>query len=297
MTALPSGIAVDFGGTKIAAARVENGAVTAAEKQPTDGQAPAQEQIEAVFSLLERLAFRPGETVGVAVTGRVDAEGAWRAVNKNTLADVAAVPLKEILTRRLGQDVRVMNDALAAAAGEHAFGAGQGTRDFAYITVSTGVGGGLIVNGRPVESVSGLAGHIGFMTSREARARCGSGRMGTAESIASGAAIAAEAARAGHAGHNAESVFEAHRAGEAWAGDIIRRSAKAAAELAGNLKAAFDPERIAMGGGVGLAPGYIGLVNAAMAEEPPLFRAEIVPAQLGHNAPLIGVLGAPVPAR
>ncbi len=288
----PSGVAVDFGGTKIAATRLCEGRVTEAREVATDGSASAEAQLDAIAGLLTGLGLAPGERVGVAVAGRVDAEGCWHALNTETLARVTRVPLRAALSARLDRPVRVANDATAAAIGEYHFGAGRGTGSFAFLTVSTGVGGGLIVNGAPVVSASGLAGHVGFTTSTRADRRCGCGRMNTVESRASGRAIAAYAAAAGHPGMSAKQVYEAHLAGEDWARELIDISAATVAELCANLKSVFDPDRIALGGSIGLAEGYIDRVRAHLAREPEIFRVPLLPTGLGRASALYGVLAA-----
>ena len=287
---LPSGVAVDFGGTKIAASRVLAGRVCDPVRAVTDGAAGPVEQVEAICDLVNRLTLQPDDRVGVAVAGRVDASGTWHALNTETLSRVQAVPLRDLLSERLDRAVTVQNDATAAAVGEHIAGAGRGVARFGYLTVSTGVGGGIVLDGQPVTSPSGLAGHVGFTTSRMSAGRCGSGRVATVENIAGGRAIAAGAAELGHIGWDAKRVFEAHLAGESWARDLITASARAVAELLANLKAILDLDRVAIGGSIGLAPGYLSLVNAALTDEPEIFRPEIMPAQLGHAASLIGIL-------
>jgi len=287
---LPSGVAVDFGGTKIAASRVSAGRIVDAVRTTTDGDAPAERQVAAICGLLHELNLEPSEPVGVAVAGRVDASGTWHALNTETLTRVQAVPLRAMLSEQLDRDVTVQNDATSAAVGEHLAGAGRGAARFGFITVSTGVGGGIVLDGRPVVSPSGLAGHVGFTTSRLSAGRCGSGRIGTVEKVAGGRAIAAAAARSGHEGYDAKRVFEAHLAGETWASDLIARSARAVAELCANLAAILDLQRIALGGSIGLAEGYGAQVSAALAGEPGLFRPDIVHAELGHEAALIGIL-------
>lgn len=286
----PSGVAVDFGGTKIAALRLQDGAVIDHRVVATEGTASADAQVQAIAGLLDELDTGLADKVGVAVAGRVDAEQCWHALNTETLTRVARVPLGAMLEDRLGRPVRVENDATAAAIGEYAFGAGRGTRNFGFITVSTGVGGGLIVNGAPVTSATGLAGHVGFATSTHGDRRCGSGRMKTVESRASGRAIAAYADAAGHPGLTAKKVYEAHLAGEDWARALVDVSAAAVAELCANLKTILDLDRIALGGSIGLAEGYLDLVAAHLAGEPEIFRVPIVPTDLGANSALYGVL-------
>jgi hypothetical protein len=149
---------------------------------------------------------------------------------------------------------------------------------------------GVVLDGRPLVSKNGLAGHIGFITSRSSTALCGSGRQSTVESVAGGRAIAALAAKAGHAGFDAKAVFETHLEGHDWASQLIVNSANAIAELCANLTTTFGLERVAIGGSIGLASGYLDLVREALSDEPDLFRPKIVPTVLGGNSAFVGIL-------
>jgi N-acylmannosamine kinase len=247
-------------------------------------------QIDTICQLVDQLSPGPEETVGVAVAGRVSDQGDWFAVNNEILAKVDAVPIKAYLSNRLNRPVRVENDATAAAIGEFGYGAGQGTNSMAYITVSTGVGGGIILDGRPLRSRSGLAGHVGFTTSRIADQKCGSGRYHTIESVASGRAIARAAADIGQTGLDGKVVYQAHLTGESWASELVHQSAAGIAELSVNLKSILDIDLVVIGGGIGLAEGYVELVGQILNAEPPLFRPAIARAALGNFSALIGVL-------
>lgn len=284
------GVAVDFGGTKIAAARVKDGAVVEHVQTKTDGAADIARQIAAISRLLEQLDLAEDDRLGVAVTGRVSRDGIWYALNTNTLAQIDAVPLKRLLSQRFDREVVLMNDAIAAVVGEHVAGAGRGHANLGYLTVSTGVGGGFIIGGKPLQSTTGLSGHAGFTTSRIASSLCGCGRDKTIESVAGGKAIARQSVEAGYAAFDAKAVFAAHIAGQAWASAIIHRSANAIAELCANLKSLLDPDLILLGGSIGLAEGYLELVRGFLHEEPLVFQPEILPSKLGAHAALIGVL-------
>ncbi|MFP7570449.1 ROK family protein [Marivita sp. S2033] len=286
-----TGFAADLGGTKIAAARIENGTVVDRLIAPTDSAADPEAQIATIGSLLVKLGHEAGAPLGVAVAGRVDASGAWHAVNRGTLPAILGFGLEQYLNRRFGA-ATCLNDAAAAAFAEGLFGAGRDSDSFAYLTVSTGVGGGLVLGKRLVSSANGLAGHVGFVTSRFASLPCGSGRMATVESTAGGRGIAAAAAAGGHPGMDARAVFAAAAQGEHWAEGIVANSAKAVAALIGDLAAILGLETVAMGGSIGLAPGYIEHTRSALDEEPALFRPTLVAAELGHDAPLIGALAA-----
>ena len=108
-----TGFAVDLGGTKTAAARIENGLVVARLQGPTDPGAGLLAQIEAMAAQLSDLGFAHGDPLGVAVAGRVDASGHWHAVNTGTLRAISAAPLQPMLRDRFGQKVRAINDAAA----------------------------------------------------------------------------------------------------------------------------------------------------------------------------------------
>lgn len=284
-----TGFAVDLGGTKLAAARIENGAVVARAQVRTDGDAAPQAQVGAMAGLLDDLAFAPGAPLGVAVTGRLDKAGHWYAVNTGPLTQIGGFDLCGAVDGRFGR-ATCCNDAAAAALAEARFGAGRGAGNFAFLTISTGVGGGLVLGGRLLDSTNGLAGHVGFAVSRFADSRCGSGRHATVESIAGGRAIAAAALAAGHGPIDARGVSDAAREGSAWAEAILYRSASAVAALIGDLTTILGLDAVAIGGSIGLSDGYIARLQAAMDAEPPLFRVPIHTASLGPDAPLLGVL-------
>lgn len=275
-----SGYAVDLGGTKIAVARIENGVVNARLQQATQADADLAGQLMAIDSLLAEVGYRHGEPLGVAVAGRIDRDGNWHAVNTATLSAINAAPLGRALRDRFGERARPINDAAAAALAEYRLGAGQGAYNFAYVTVSTGVGGGLVLNGRLIDSLNGLAGHVGFASSQLGDALCGSGRMGTVESVAGGRAIAAAASLP-----DARSVFALDPKHAA-----IARSEQAVAKLIADITAILGLDSVAIGGSIGLAPGYIEAVVSHLAGEPALFRPPVAPARLGNDSGLVGAL-------
>ncbi len=128
-------------------------------------------------------------------------------------ADHEIVQAKESCGRSLWDQIAILNDATAAACGEALYGAGRGISQFVYITISTGVGGGIVLAGKPLTSPNGLAGHIGFMRSPLGNQTCGSQRFGTVESVAGGRTLAAAAAALGHHKLDAKAIFAAHQNG------------------------------------------------------------------------------------
>lgn len=276
------GFSVDLGGTKTAAARIANGRIEARLQSPTEAQADFEAQLDALSAFLAELGFRKGDRLGVAVAGRVDAAGRWGAVNAGTLPGIRGEPLLDRLRGRFGARVSAINDAAAAALAEARLGAGVGADHFAYLTVSTGVGGGIVLDGKLLQSRNGMAGHVGFISTFLGRDRCGSGRVGTVESVASGRTIAAMAGTPDARAAFASDTDRSHAA--------IDRSAAAVAGLCADLTAIFGLDRIAMGGSIGLAGGYLARVTARLSDEPPLFRVPVVFATLGHDSALLGAL-------
>lgn len=284
-----NGFAVDLGGTKLAAARIEKGIVVEKKVEPTNASSDARAQCMAMKVLLEKMGWQ-NHPISISVAGRVTANGEWSAVNKGTLPKIDAVPVRQVAQMCFEAPVTLHNDALAAAFAEAHFGAGRDVDHFAYITVSTGVGGGIVLNGLPIKSADGLAGHLGFMSSPLAMRQCGSGRFGTVESVAAGRAILASAIEAGHQVSSAKQVYDAALNGDVWAKKIIQKSAQAIALLCADLRALIGVEKIAIGGSIGLAQGYLDQVKHFLAEQPELFRPTLSPVQLGHDSALIGAL-------
>jgi N-acylmannosamine kinase len=171
-----SGFAVDLGGTKIAAGRFEEGRIVVRLQTPTEGNAAPDAHMAVMADLLDRLGWQPGRPLAVAVAGRIETDGLWSAVNPGTLAQVAGFDLAGALAQRFGGGLAVNDDAATWA--ETHLGAGLGLQRLAYVTVSTGVGGGSVLEGRFIWSPDGLAGHLGFMSAcanDKAHCECGRG--------------------------------------------------------------------------------------------------------------------------
>jgi N-acylmannosamine kinase len=284
--ATPATLAVDIGGSKIAAALVADDRVAARAQAPTPREAGAAALVEAVAALAAPLLLRAAGPVGVATTGLV-ADGTVSAVNPGTLRLPDRLPLQALLEGALGRPVRLVNDAQAAAWGEHRAGAGLGAAGFAFLTVSTGVGGGLVVDGRLLAGPRGLAGHLGHMVLRPDGPACGCGRRGCVEAFASGRAIAARASAAlGRAVTAAEAIAAADS--DARAAAVVAEAVTAIAALCQNLRAALDLDRVALGGGVGLNRRFATRVATEIAAAPALFRVAVVAAALGADAGLVG---------
>ncbi|HTJ57324.1 MAG TPA: putative N-acetylmannosamine-6-phosphate 2-epimerase [Devosiaceae bacterium] len=270
-------LAIDIGGTKTSAALTRGIEVLEEISIPTDRTAGPDGWVEAIA---ERARDWRGKyaSVGAAVTG-LALDQHWSAMNPATLPIPDDYPLAARLTEIFGTPALIANDAQAAAWGEYRFGAGE-REDLVFLTISTGIGGGVVINGRPL---LGLAGHFGLLRSPSADG------VSPFENEVSGRWIAQEAARAGH-DVDAQQVFAAAANGNApWAEAIVAASARKVALLCQDLQLVFDPKRIVIGGGIGLAPGYLDRVRAHLPQFRSRLRPRIVPARLGVRAGLIGV--------
>jgi N-acylmannosamine kinase/N-acetylmannosamine-6-phosphate 2-epimerase/N-acetylmannosamine kinase len=269
-------LALDIGGTKMLAALVRADAVVETHTMATPRSGDPETWLTALFTAIAGWKGRY-DTVGVAVSGIID-DGCWSPLNRRTLDIPDRFPLVATVQRLSGVDrVLAANDAQAAAWGEYAFGAGQG-HDLVFLTVSTGIGGGIVLGGR---LLGGLAGHFGQFRSL--------GEEGRAlEDKVSGNWIAAEAAPY-LPGATARDVFEAAATGHNWAEAIVRASARETALLCGNIQLALDPAHIVIGGGIGLAPGYLESVRQALAGLPPRLTPQLHPAALAEKAGVVGI--------
>ncbi|MGF6176198.1 ROK family protein [Ensifer sp. 4252] len=268
-------LSIDLGGTKMLAALVRGQAVLETHKVATPRSGDPAEWLQALFDAIAAWKGRY-DKVGVAVTGIVD-DGHWSALNRNTLDIPDRFPLTDTVAALSGVSVLAANDAQAAAWGEFSFGAGR-REDMVFLTVSTGIGGGIVLNGR---LLGGLAGHFGQFRLDDAASH-------TLEDQVSGHWIAREA-NPHQEGATAREVFAAASAGQDWARRIVETSARQTALLCRNIQLALDPKRIVIGGSIGLAPGYITSIEAALSELPLRLKPSIHAAELGENAGVVGI--------
>ncbi|MDR5675949.1 MAG: ROK family protein [Armatimonadota bacterium] len=294
-------VAVDLGGTWIRAGRVSPaGAVMEAVRVPTPQTGP-EAVADAIGELVRRLGPLPPGRVGVAVPGPLSVrEGV--VFEPPNLKGWRDVPLRGMLEERLGRPVVLENDANAAAVGEWWCGAGRGSRHLVYVTVSTGVGGGLVLDGRLYRGATDTAGEIGHVLVDPEGPVCSCGRRGHLEGIASGPAIARwvhERIREGRPSvlatgrpFSAREVAEAAEAGDALAREAFERAGRYLGWTVAGLLNLLNPEVVVIGGGVARAGRWLfdPLREAAREAsfERPWQAARIVPAALGDRAGLVG---------
>jgi N-acetylmannosamine-6-phosphate 2-epimerase / N-acetylmannosamine kinase len=271
----PTVLGIDIGGTKTMAALVSGGKVIEDMIVPTAREAGPDTWLASLAQSTSAWSGR-FHRIGIAVTGLVQ-DGRWSALNPATLGIPDGYPLVERASAVFGKPVCAFNDAQAAAWGEYKFGAGQG-RDIVFLTISTGIGGGIVCNGR---LLSGLAGHFGLI-------RGLSEDTAPLEDSTSGRWIASQALKAGFKADAAD-VFGRALKGEAWAGAIVSQSASRVATLCRDIQMMLDPKSIVIGGSIGLAEGYLDRVRAHLGEVPPRLSSDLVAAKLAGHAGVIGV--------
>ncbi|WP_067516418.1 N-acetylmannosamine kinase [Endozoicomonas ascidiicola] len=278
-------IAVDIGGTKLAASLVHNQQILESRRISTPKSGASGDLSHALEQLITPF-LRQGKQVVVASTGIIN-QGRLTAVNPDNLGGLNDFPLQSVIEGISGLPVKLLNDAQAAAWGEF-YQLESTCQNMAFITVSTGVGAGLVINSSLQTGSSGLAGHAGHTTIDIQGPVCGCGRTGCVEAIASGTAIGTLASERYGISMDAKAVFERFHQGEQDARFIIHRSASAIAQLISNLKALLDIEVAVLGGSVGLADGYLDLVQYYITQQPALFQVDTRLAQLGHDAGITG---------
>ena len=306
-------VGVDLGGTKIYTALADgSGRVLAEVKAPTEAALGVEHVIGRMLGTISQTleqAGMTGQTVrGVAVASPGPLSAGEGVVHFAPNLGWREVPLKKILTERLQTNVFIDNDANLAALGEHVYGAGRGTAHMVYLTVSTGVGGGLILDGHLYHGVGDGAGELGHMQLLPDGPLCNCGVRGCLEALASGTAMAREARQLIAAGKGREilklaggdvqsvsavAIAAAASGGDQEATEIIANAATYLGIGVANVINILNPELIVLGGGV-MEIGEpvwreVRREVKARALSASAQQARLVPAQLGGRA---GVLGA-----
>jgi glucokinase len=230
--------------------------------------------------------------VGIGCGGPLDAE-LGILISPPHLPGWRNVHVSELARRAFDRPVTLENDATAAAAGEHRWGAGAGVRNMVYLTISTGVGGGVVIDGRLYRGSMGNGGELGHVTVDWHGRRCrGCGRRGCLEAYVSGTSIAERAREAGLEHASAEEVAAAAAAGDPVAGTVWDETVEALACGLTSIVNLFEPQLVVVGGGVSRSgEQLLGPVREAVRSSAigPAAAAEIVASALGDH---VGVVGA-----
>jgi glucokinase len=287
----PLALAIDIGGTKLAAATVAgDSSLLRSKRCPT----PATSDGEEVWTALARLVddVANGEVVGAVGVG-CGGPMSGELVSPLNIPAWHDFPLADRLRALLsGAPVVLRNDAIAMAVGEHALGAGRGARAFLGMVVSTGVGGGLVLDGQPLTGPSGNAGHIGHVVVDPDGPECVCGGRGCLEAIARGPAVVAWARQEGSTATDGRTLVAAANGGDAIALAALTRAGRAVGVACASAAALFDLDVIAVGGGLAAAGDLLlGPAVAAFERHAGMDfvrRCRLVPAALGTDAGLVG---------
>ena len=304
-------LTADLGGTQIRVALVDrDGGIPNRYAAPTLAHLGRDEVVNRLVAALERVASvaRPESLVGIGVSlaGPTDPETGVM-YNPPNLPGWDGFSLKPVLEDRLSLRASLANDATLAALGEHVYGAWRGYSHLVYMTISTGIGGGIIVDGKLYTGHRGFAGEVGHITIDRNGPQCNCGNVGCLEALASGTAVArmAQERLAGGAASllpemaggdpkqvDARMVAEAAASGDALAQAIMGEVATSLGIGIVSLLHAFDPEVIVIGGGMSasldlLLPGIAREIEShAMVQQ--RGKMPVVRSELGDNAGLLG---------
>jgi len=304
--------AVDLGGTNTSCALgYEDGTLLCERTDPTYSHEGPEAVLERIASVLKDMAsaaeHRP-TGLGIGLPGLVDRANGSTVFLPNLATQWRNVPVGEILNSRLGYPVHVLNDVRTATLGELTYGAGTNTGSLVFFSVGTGIGGGVVLDGKLRLGPLGAAGELGHMTILPDGPLCGCGNRGCLESVASGPAITAEGVRLLRSGlapklHDLvggrseyvtpKEMKEAAETGDHSVEVALKRAANYLGIAVSNVIVTLHPELIVLGGGVSaLGSILVDTVKATVRERVTMFPVDgirIEQSALGDKA---GVYGA-----
>jgi len=295
-------VSLDLGGTKMYGTVTTLSGKVQQEATIRTCTGEPEKCLEQVYKLIEDLLCRPlfpgqvmrGIGVGVPSTTLTD-DGVVAWAPSLGWRDV---PLKEILTQRFGLPVITENDVNLAALGEYGFGAAKGASSVVCIAIGTGIGGGILIDGKIYRGFTRSAGEVGHVLPSASYLGQRYDVYGAMEIVASGIGIAQEACKLlekqgqpfSPPGPSAEAVFNAARAGEDWARQVVDQTIDHLSLAVGAVSAILDPEVIVLGGGVARSADLlIGPVLQRLEGVNP-GRPNLVPSKLGSQATVLGAI-------
>lgn len=307
---------IDIGGTKIAVALEDlSGEKIAVRHLPTRVELGADAIIETIFQALAEM-FEENRAeliaVGIGCPSPLNIENGL-VMSPSNLRDWDNFPIVKLFSERFKVPVVLDNDANTAAIGEYVYGAGRGYQNIVYVTVSTGIGGGIILNGEIFHGVAASAGELGHTIVQPNGKPCQCGSIGCLETICAGVHIARRARErlaAGESSLMSEMISDINEVSSKTVLDAVRRRDKLAIEIwdetcrflaigIGNVITILAPEAVIIGGGVAMAAGDLLFVPLRQllpeyVSMIPANKINILPAELGNEN---GVCGALVLAK
>src|SRR5579863_7086278 len=260
-------LGVDIGGTKVAVGLVDReGTILKQGRSPMVANGTAEAALRAVTDAIDSLAAEGIQSIGICAPGPLDPKTGV-VLNPPNLPCWRNFPLAEKIKEKYRLPVRVDNDANAAALAETRWGAARGYRYVFYATIGTGIGTGIVLDGRIYEGSTGSAGEGGHMSIDYRGPLCGCGKRGCIEILAAGPAIAIRArahvaadpargsallnlAQGEPTSVTSEMVGKAYAAGDALAKEVLQETAELLTVWLGNIVDLFDPDVLVIGGGV-----------------------------------------------
>ncbi|SMC28922.1 glucokinase [Clostridium acidisoli DSM 12555] len=302
-------IGIDLGGTKISGALANlSGDIISKYVLPTNASEGEESVLKRIFTVIEKVledgkkSSEEIKAIGIGSPGPLD-------VKKGIVISTPNLPFENFelvkpISERFNIATYLDNDANVAAIGEHIFGAGKGTENMVFVTVSTGVGGGAILNGRIYRGSTCNALEIGHTTIEKNGPRCNCGNYGCVEALASGTAIGKRAKEAVQRGEETSlknykevssyEVFKEAEKGDKVASEILDSCLNYLGICIANIIASFDPEMVIIGGGV-TNGGSIVFEKVREVVKERCFDSmanscKIAPAGLGTDAGVIGAV-------
>ncbi|KKC48553.1 MULTISPECIES: ROK family glucokinase [unclassified Paenibacillus] len=305
-------VGADIGGTAIKVGVCSAvGDLLRTYEGPTEASQGAERIVDNIVAYVRHVVGEAGFAweqvggVGVGIAGFLDIPNGIVKFSNNL--NIRNVPLKQLLEEKLNKTVKVNNDANVAALGEAWAGAGRGIPNCVCYTLGTGVGGGVIINGRIYEGFGGMAGELGHMSivpDLEA-IQCTCGKTGCLETVSSATGIIRMAKDAVERGDRtslslepnimAKEVIDAAKAGDEVAARIVNRAAYYLGRSMAATAVTLNPQRFIIGGGVAKAGDFlfdqIREVFAKYTQDQAKEGVEIVAATLGNDAGVVGAAG------
>jgi glucokinase len=279
-------LALDIGGTKIAGGIVDpDGRLLRHTSRPT-----GTEPFTALREVVAELEVDETAAVGIGCAGPIDTVAG--TVSPINIPSWREFPLVERVRELVGAPVALAGDAVCVALAEHWVGAGQGSNAMLGLVVSTGIGGGLVLDGRPFGGLTGNAGHVGHVVVEPDGEPCTCGGRGCVETVASGPNLVRWARRQGWVGDDAKALAAAAHAGDPIAAEAFNRSGRAVGLAIVATAAVLDLDLAVIGGGVAQTGDLLfEPVRATVATHGRLSYLQslrVEPAKLGTTAGLYG---------
>ena len=299
-------LAIDLGGTQVRAAVVDRlGKVLSRAAETTRADEGTDVVISQIVSLARKVQAQAGTSelagAGISSPGPLDTQEGI-ALGIPTLKGFSDFPLRARLAEALDLPIMLENDGIAAAVGEWRYGVGRGLNHLVYVTVSTGIGGGVVAGGRVLRGRRGMACHLGHMSFVAGGEVCFCGNRGCFEAYASGTAFTKRAIAAARVDAStslgrdgsaitAPAVFEAAAVGDALARTLVDEEARLLGVGFASLAHIFNPDLIVMGGGLSQQFDMLkeAMLRSLKACAMPAFRdTPVVKAALGVDSGLLG---------